>query len=489
MKLRMFTSLSTSGSKSKSKSGSKSKSKSLTSSASSSASAILIFLVASQFLTNSNVVNAFVIGSSRSARSRINAVADQRGPLMKLKHQSYHASYSQSLLVNDKRKSSCSCSSSSRNVLVLKLSSDINNNKDDDDDDKTKKEPVEDYDNFDYTPFLEGKKVQSSSSETDTDTDAAVTTDVVDSMPLSSSSLSSSSLKDNINNDNDNSNILTLDESIQTRYACTRYKRYDGNYTSDRNPSTSNPDVVKKARSALQLAIRSPSGFNVQPYKMLMINTPSAKLKLSKYCIGRNIDRVLDSDCTVIFLADRQAMRSWKQYKSMIEDSSSPQPTSSAKGAKIKTKLNWLKLRILIGLFSSGYPYIPKIIAGPISWFVRTSMRIVSWFTRSWLVVPTLSSSECWSQKNTALVAMSYMLVCTSKQLVTTPMEGYLSWGIRQSFNISRRYTIPLIISTGTPYSTDTDTNDENDDTGISHGNTKETSTPRFAYDSIIYEK
>jgi hypothetical protein len=448
---------------------------------------ISIFLLASlQFLTNSNS-NAFVIGRNRCSRTAINnvvAVDDHRRPLLKHQQGYRHSSSSSS--------SSSLININGNNAFVLKLSSDNNNNnnkkEDDNDDDKTtKKESVEDYENFDYTPFLEGKYLKSSVGNADANADVKAD---ADSMSITTSPPSSTSLKDNNVNDNNNNNILTLDESIQTRYACTRYKRYDGNYdTSDRIPSTSNPDVIKKARNALQLAIRSPSGFNAQPYKMIMINTPSSKLKLSKYCIGRNIDRALDSDCTVIFLADRQAMRSWKQYKTMIEEQESKASTSvSAAKKKKKTKWNWLKLRILIGLFSSGYPYIPKIISGPISWSIRVAMRIVSWFTRSWLVVPTLSSSECWSQKNTALVAMSYMLGCTSRQLVTTPMEGYLSWGIRQSFNISRRYTIPLIISTGIPY-TNNDNDTENDDTGISHGNTKETSTPRFEYDSIIYEE
>jgi len=80
-------------------------------------------------------------------------------------------------------------------------------------------------------------------------------------------------------------------------------------------------------------------------------------------------------------------------------------------------------------------------------------------------------------------------------------MEGYLSWGIRQQLNISRRYTIPLIVSTGLPYKNKNQNNnnnkealeknnndDGNDDAGISHGNTIETSTPRFSYDTMIDE-
>jgi len=310
---------------------------------------------------------------------------------------------------------------------------------------------------------------------------------------LSSASVSSPSLSNN------KDVVRSLDDSIMKRYACTRYQKYDGTYVDKESPTlsimNSDPLVIQKAKEALQLALRSPTGFNVQPYKLLMIQTPSAKKKLAKYCIGRNKDRVLDSDCTVVFLADRQVMRSWHQYKSMI-----------GQQGKIKSRWSWLKLSLLTCMFSSGFAYLPKVISGPISFGMRVAMRVVSWFGRSSLVVPTLSSPECWSQKNTALVAMTYMLACTSRNVATTPMEGYLSWGIRQQLHISRRYTIPLIVSTGIPYQNEkkknenkavveskndtdnTNDNDNDDDAGISHGNTAETSTPRFSADTMIVE-
>jgi hypothetical protein len=56
-------------------------------------------------------------------------------------------------------------------------------------------------------------------------------------------------------------------------------------------------------------------------------------------------------------------------------------------------------------------------------------------------------------------------------------MEGYMAWGIRQSLNIPRRYTIPLMVATGKPYirSTDADaastsTSSTKDDAGMTHG-------------------
>ena len=278
--------------------------------------------------------------------------------------------------------------------------------------------------------------------------------------------------------------IDSFDEAVRNRYACTRYSRYDGDYSSDdkhqKKASPANPKVLRLARESLELATRSPTGFNAQPYKLMLVESVAAKKALSKYCIGRNRDRVLDSDCTVLFLADRQAMSSWKDYKELLMESSERN--------RQKSKFAWLKLRALVALFSNGIP-LPKLVAGPISFGIRLAMRIVSWFTRAWLVVPTLSSPECWSQKNTMLVAMTYMLGCSSRGLDTTPMEGYLSWGVRQSLGIPRRYTIPLMVSTGKSYDSSSATvKDGEDDAGMSHGKSPDKATPRFPIESVVYE-
>jgi len=267
-------------------------------------------------------------------------------------------------------------------------------------------------------------------------------------------------------------NLSSFDDAVLNRYACTRYQRHESD-SLDAN------DVVSLASEALALATRAPTGFNVQPYKLLLVESPEAKEALAKYCIGRNRDRVLDSDCSVVFLADRQACSSWSNYKTLLLESSDRN--------KKKKWWSWLKLRALVALFSSGFP-LPKLIGGPISFGMRFAMRICSWIFRHRLVVPTLSSPECWSQKNTMLVAATYLLGCSARGLDTTPMEGYLSWGVRQSLKIPRRYTIPLIVSTGRAYKPpkEADEKDEEDDAGMSHGRSPDLATPRYPIDSVV---
>jgi hypothetical protein len=60
---------------------------------------------------------------------------------------------------------------------------------------------------------------------------------------------------------------------------------------------------------------------------------------------------------------------------------------------------------------------------------------------------------------------------------------------------IPRRYTIPLIVSTGTAYvghnvtttTTTSNNSSDQDDAGLTHGNTQKTKSPRYEPSQVIY--
>lgn len=277
-----------------------------------------------------------------------------------------------------------------------------------------------------------------------------------------------------------------FDAILLKRYACTRFERYDGIITTTETPSPSNPNVVQQALACLDLARRAPSGFNVQPYKLVLVNTPEQKKKLARYCIGHNAHRVRDSDCTAVFLADRQAARTMSAYRSFL----------LSNNAKWKQR-PWalFKIQAIICLFSSGYPFCPRILAVPISFCVRVAMSCISVITFRRVVLPSLANAETWSTKNTMLVAMAYMLGCTSRGLSTCPMEGYNAGGVRKALNIPRRYSIPIIVSTGHAYVRPKDATatvpDSSDDMGMTHGSPADgskLSTPRYDFNDIVYQ-
>ena len=324
-----------------------------------------------------------------------------------------------------------------------------------------------------------------------------------------------------------------FDSIVNKRYACTRFQRYQEplfnshhdaevseiakvqTTTKVLHASLSDPTVIKAAHECLQLAQRAPTGFNAQPYRVILVHSKEGKERLSQYCLGRNADRVRDSDCTVVFLADKECGRDGTRFANFLIDNMDP-PLPSKEDGDSDTTSNTsrtrrplssralFKLRMLIMLFSSGYP-IPRFLNVPFSFGVRSAMSILAFLARclqsmrlrfrilSKLIptdiqmFPTLTSAETWAQKNTMLVAMTFMLACTSKNLSTCPMEGIDAAGVRKVLGIPRgRFSIPLIVSTGTPYRRSVNESSETDDVGLSHGDDGNFS-PRYNVEEVVY--
>ena len=266
-------------------------------------------------------------------------------------------------------------------------------------------------------------------------------------------------------------NAACFDDVVRQRYACSRFRKNDA----------ADPQVIKDASEVLDLSRRAPSGFNAQPYRAILVSSPEAKEKLSKYCIGRNADRVRDSDCTVVFLADKEYGREMSRFGQLIRerDASVVQATNRKPLSNFAIR----KIQAFVLLFSSGYP-LPRFLASPISFCVRVGVAAVSVLTRRRVLVPSLSSAECWATKNCMLFAMSYILGCTSRNLATCPMEGSNAGGIRKALRIPKRFVIPLIVSTGKPYASE---EDASDDVGVSHG-ASHLATSRYPANQVLYQ-
>ena len=229
---------------------------------------------------------------------------------------------------------------------------------------------------------------------------------------------------------------MTLDDAILNRYACKRFRRYSNTSSVDmvdgavHRASSSDPSVVQRALQCLDLARRTPTAFNTQPYKVVLVHTPEQKEKLSKFCLGPNGARVRDSDCTAVFLADKQVTRTFPRFRQLL------QRIGETKSRRPLKRLALLKMQFYITLFSSGLP-MHRCLAAPISFLVRTGMSLVNLFTKWFYPMPTLASAETWSSKQVMMVAMTFMLACTSRGLVTIPMEGMPSAELSFAFHFT----------------------------------------------------
>lgn len=238
--------------------------------------------------------------------------------------------------------------------------------------------------------------------------------------PLFSTALSESNLHDE---------STSFEDAVLNRRSCKRFRRFDGGESSTDAPNAfrSDPYVVQQALRCLDLARRTPTAFNTQPYKVVLVHSPEQKLALSRYCLGPNGVRVRDSDCTAVFLADRQVFRTFHRYREFL--------AATAAGRKPLSRKALLSMQFYITLFSSGYP-LPRFLAATISFGVRTAVAMINAVTSAFYPLPSLANAETWSSKQVMMVAMTYMLGCTSLGLATAPMEGKVLDGRRQSFQL-----------------------------------------------------
>jgi hypothetical protein len=74
-------------------------------------------------------------------------------------------------------------------------------------------------------------------------------------------------------------------------------------------------------------------------------------------------------------------------------------------------------------------------------------------------------------------------------------MEGFNAGGVRKALNIPKRYSIPIIVSTGRPFVRPKDAaateTDSSDDMGMTHGSPAKgsiNSTPRYQPKDVVYQ-
>ena len=77
-----------------------------------------------------------------------------------------------------------------------------------------------------------------------------------------------------------------------------------------------------------------------------------------------------------------------------------------------------------------------------------------------------------------------YLFIYNNSFLATCPMEGFNIGGVRKSLGIPKRYSIPLIVSTGLPFKRE---QERKDDVGMSHG-PGSSLTKRYASEDVIFE-
>ncbi|CAM9530928.1 unnamed protein product [Phaeothamnion confervicola] len=174
----------------------------------------------------------------------------------------------------------------------------------------------------------------------------------------------------------------------------------------------------------LALTQRAPSGYNVQPWTVIVVRDAAIREELSTAMLGGNARRVLEAPVTAVFCADLEPSR---RVPRLIE----------------LQRANGVPEEVVARL-----PYAVSIFGGE-GRVAGVLKRVVSEAGSPLRPMPSISSTEAWSYKNTMLAAQNFMLAAQAHGVDTCPMEGLDARRVRHALSIPERYGVPLAVAAG----------------------------------------
>lgn len=158
-----------------------------------------------------------------------------------------------------------------------------------------------------------------------------------------------------------------------------------------------------KLKEILEIANLSPSSFNLQPWKVVVVKDPEKK-KILKQC-AFNQPKVEEASVVLILVADPNA----------IEENMD------------RTLDNWQELGYMKPDMRETYKGMANNLYGPADSLKRKIFAV----------------------KNTSLFAMNLMIAAKGLGLETHPMDGFDEECVKKEFNIPADKIIPMLIAIG----------------------------------------
>jgi nitroreductase len=169
------------------------------------------------------------------------------------------------------------------------------------------------------------------------------------------------------------------------------------------DPEKEVPEALLK--KMIRIAAMAPSGFNLQPWSLMVLRTPKEKERLQK--LAWNQPKVSEAPVVLIVLADRDG---WKEGQPFVE-------------------------KIFNEMVKSG-----AMVADQRQWFADA---------RDSLYGDSDEKQQAFACKNTGFFAMALMLAAKSLGLDTHPMDGFDLEAVRKEFNIPDNFWLPLLLAVG----------------------------------------
>lgn len=169
------------------------------------------------------------------------------------------------------------------------------------------------------------------------------------------------------------------------------------------DPERDVPDGL--LRTVVEEAARAPSGFNLQPWSLLVLRDQETKQKIR--AVAWDQPKITEAPVVLAVLADRNG---WKDgndtFEKVFEDS------------------------VRVGRFTPDQH----------EWFANACKGLYG-------AAPEFELA--FAVKNTAFFAMSLMYAASNHGLQTHPMDGFDYDGVKKALNVPDNFWIPLLLAVG----------------------------------------
>lgn len=159
----------------------------------------------------------------------------------------------------------------------------------------------------------------------------------------------------------------------------------------------------EKLEELLEIANLSPSSFNLQPWKVVVVKDPERK-RILRQC-AFNQPKVEEASAVLIMVADPRGVE--ENLERVLE--------------------SWQELGFIKAEMKQSYKEMAKNLYGP-----EDSLK-----------------RKIFAVKNTALYAMNLMIAAKGLGLETHPMDGFDEECIKREFNIPDDKIIPMLVAVG----------------------------------------
>jgi nitroreductase len=156
--------------------------------------------------------------------------------------------------------------------------------------------------------------------------------------------------------------------------------------------------------SVIETAALAPSGFNLQPWNLIVLKSPEAREKLK--AVAWNQPKITEAPVVLIVLADRNG---WQPGNQTLE-------------------------KVFQDMVEKGY-FKPEGRDG----FYNASRSLYDGEVKS----------LAFAVKNAAFFSLAFMLAAKEAGLDTHPMDGFDHEGVRKAFDIPDNYFVPVLIAVG----------------------------------------